>query len=126
MSDVGVKAMSAKKKQVRDNFRNAVFARDGNKCRVCGVAPDKDVAVIDFLDAHHITDRNDMPAGGYIKENGISLCAECHEKAEKWHSSGKTESVEGFLPSDLYALIGSSYNNAVAASNRLAGSKEKK
>lgn len=26
------------------------------------------------LDAHHITDRNEMPNGGYVPENGISLC----------------------------------------------------
>lgn len=118
--------MSAKKKQVRDNFRNAVFSRDGNKCRVCGTPPPKGVAVVDFLDAHHITDRNELPAGGYVKENGISLCAACHEKAEVWHKSGKTTAEEGFKPEDLYALIGASYNDAVEASNKLAADKEKK
>ena len=117
--------MSAKKKQVRQQFRNDCFERDGNKCRCCGATPPAGTAVEDFLDAHHITDRTEMPNGGYVKQNGISLCAECHEKAEKWHSSGKTEFVEGFKPEDLYVKIGSTYNEAVEASKQLA-QKEKK
>lgn len=112
--------MSAKKKQVRQQFRDETFKRDGNKCRVCGKAFPAAV-----LDAHHITDRTEMPNGGYVKENGISLCAECHKKAEEWHSSGKTKHVEGFKPEDLYALIGSTYNEAVEASRKLAPDKEK-
>lgn len=107
--------MSAKKKKTREAFRAAVFSRDGNKCRVCGATGK--------LDAHHITDRNEMPNGGYVQENGISLCEPCHEKAEVWHSSGKTKSEEGFKPEDLYSLIGSSYEKAVAASEKLAKDK---
>ena len=70
------------------------------------------------LDAHHITDRNLLPNGGYVKENGISLCPACHEKAEVFHSTGS--SVEGYSPDDLYKKINSSYEKAVEASNKLS------
>lgn len=60
--------MSNKKKQIRQQFRDAVFKRDGYKCRVCGNSGQ--------LDAHHIIDRTEMPSGGYVKENGICLCPE--------------------------------------------------
>jgi len=70
------------------------------------------------LDAHHITDRNLMPNGGYVKENGISLCSTCHEKAEVYHSTGTA--AEGFAPDDLYKKINSSYEKAVEASNKLS------
>ncbi len=69
-----------------------------------------------MLDAHHITDRNELPAGGYVAENGISLCAICHEKAEEWHSSNHTRCVEGFHPDDLYRKVGSSHEKALQAS----------
>lgn len=119
--------MSANKKKVRQEFRDACFERDGNACACCGAKPPAGVKIEDFLDAHHITDRNDMPNGGYVAANGISLCkAVCHPKAEIWHSSGKTKSEEGFKPEDLYSKIGSSYNEAVEASKKLAAEKEKK
>jgi hypothetical protein len=69
------------------------------------------------LDAHHITDRTLMPNGGYVKENGISLCPTCHEKAEVFHSTGTA--LEGWAPEDLYKKVGSSYELAVEASERL-------
>lgn len=101
-----------KRKQIiRENFRNAVFSRDNFKCKVCNKNGE--------LDAHHITDRNEMPNGGYVKENGISLCPECHIKAEVWHSSGKQNYEEGYNPNDLYRLIGSNYILAVAKSEKL-------
>ena len=102
--------MSQKKKQVREDFRNEVFSRDENKCLKCGEKA---------VDAHHITDRNEMPNGGYVKENGISLCAECHEKAEVWHLSGDIEFVEGYKPQDLYRLINSNYATALLKSIEL-------
>lgn len=102
--------MSSKKKAVRESFRNAVFARDNNRCRKCGAASEK-------LDAHHITDRNEMPNGGYVAANGISLCEPCHEKAEAFHSTG--QALPEFSPDDLYRLIGSSREKAQRASERL-------
>ena len=102
--------MSNQKKLIRAAFRDATFKRDGHKCKVCK-ASDKP------LDAHHITDRNLMPNGGYVAENGISLCPTCHEKAEVYHSTGTA--LPGFAPEDLYKMIGSSYELAVQKSNKL-------
>ena len=101
--------MSKEKKKVRDEFRISVFKRDDYKCRVC-----KNGGI---LDAHHITNREAMPNGGYVAANGISLCSECHIKAEKFYETGVA--VEGFSPNDLYILIGSSYDKAYAASFKL-------
>jgi 5-methylcytosine-specific restriction endonuclease McrA len=107
--------MSAEKKKVRQQFRDAVFTRDGNKCRGCGWGLFRPGEL--ELDAHHITDRTLMPNGGYVKENGISLCPTCHEKAEVFHSTGTA--LEGWAPEDLYKKVGSSYELAVEASERL-------
>lgn len=96
-----------KKKKIRQNFRTSVFERDEHKCRKCPI-PVKNVN----LDAHHITDRDEMPNGGYVKENGISLCDECHIKAEVFHSSNHIKWVDEFHPNDLYELIGSNYKMA--------------
>lgn len=106
--------MSNEKKQIRANFRTETFARDGHKCKACGWAV---FNAEHQLDAHHITDRNLMPNGGYVKENGISLCPPCHEQAEVFHSTGTA--APGFSPDDLYKLIGSTYEQAVKASERL-------
>jgi 5-methylcytosine-specific restriction endonuclease McrA len=106
--------MSSNKKAVREAFRNAVFKRDGNRCKACG--DDGNDGMI-HLDAHHITDRNLMPAGGYVKENGISLCPTCHQSAEAYHQGDLVP--QGFMPSDLYVLIGSSIEMALAASKKL-------
>jgi len=103
--------------------------RDRYQCRCCG-KPGKDrqggdeyleyhsasLSLVD-LDAHHIQDRNQMPNGGYVKENGISVCDDCHVLAEVFHQTG--EAVEGFSPEDLFQMIGSSLEEAVAASKRL-------
>lgn len=76
--------MSRRKKQVRQKFRDAVFTRDGFACRACGFCSSPERAE-DELDAHHITDRNEMPNGGYVAENGVALCDVCHAKAEAFH-----------------------------------------
>jgi hypothetical protein len=107
------------KKKIRNDFREAVFERDGYCCRWCGSGPFKE-NTNQYLDAHHITDRNDICNGGYVKENGISLCKEpCHMKAEKFHISGGQVWEENMHPNDLYELIGSSYELAVEKSKRL-------
>lgn len=108
--------MSRSKKQIRRAFRAAVFARDGFACVTCRFASTPERAE-DELDAHHITDRNEMPNGGYVPENGISLCARCHEKAEAFHCGQEVPS--GFAPAELYAMIGSSVASARDASKRL-------
>lgn len=58
----------------RDAFREAVFARDSNKCVNC-----KESAV----DAHHIIERRLWPDSGYYLSNGASLCNKCHILAEQ-------------------------------------------
>jgi 5-methylcytosine-specific restriction endonuclease McrA len=98
------------KKQIRDEFRNAVFERDHNKCVVCDSKA---------VDAHHITDRTELPAGGYVVENGVSLCAICHRLAEKYHQTLGKDWVAGFHPRDLYTKINSSYDIAYYASLKL-------
>lgn len=107
-----------KKKQIRSKFRNDSFKRDGYRCRVCKKPAPPETAE-EILDCHHITPRENMPNGGYVKENGISLCkgedgTSCHEKAEMW-LSGESE-PEGYSPEELYNLIGSSKEKAHQAS----------
>lgn len=96
--------MSKLKRDIRRAFRDAVYSRDGYRCRVCASrqAP---------LDAHHITPRADLPCGGYVVENGITLCASCHRKAERIYEVG--EPAPGYSPEELYALIGSSRETAL-------------
>lgn len=115
----------SQKKQIRSQFRSSTLKRDGyrcvccgkhGKCRQTGEFEGIDVIRVD-LDVHHITDRNEMPNGGYVKENGISLCDECHILAEIFHQTGTAH--PGFAPEDLYELVGSSYEAAVKASERL-------
>lgn len=103
--------MSNKKKAIRELFRDAVFKRDGHKCRFCSITEN--------LDAHHIIDRTLMANGGYVKENGITLCPQHHLHAEIWHSSGGTDSVEGMTPTDLFKKIYGTYELAVEASLKL-------
>ena len=57
----------------REDFKNLVFARDNQKCVVCGNAA---------IDAHHIIDRSLFTDGGYYINNGVSLCSEHHLLAE--------------------------------------------
>ena len=104
--------MSTEKKQIRERFREQVFARDKHKCRVCG-KPDPNLA------AHHITDRTLLENGGYVRENGIALCESCHLRAEAYHQNLKVE--PGFWPGDLYALIGSSKEKALEADYNAGG-----
>lgn len=106
--------MSNRKKQIRAAFRDCVFTRDRYTCRVCGrkfAAKNAD----EYLDAHHITDRHNMPNGGYVKANGISLCKNgspsCHELAEKQE--------DGLTPAELYRRIGSSYELALKESENV-------
>lgn len=127
------------KKDIRKNFRDSVFKRDGYTCKICGMGPYSDspgiYSAIEYLDAHHITDRSEMPNGGYVKENGITLCKKeaglvwveddltfegdsCHMKAEKFHISEGTEWTPNMHPDDLYKLIGSSKEEAIRASEK--------
>jgi hypothetical protein len=88
------------KKNVRAEFRHACYERDDHCCAMCGWKPSKEAWASYYehpqqipsaapLDAHHVTDRTLMPWGGYVKENGISLCSQCHGFAEQYHITGK-------------------------------------
>lgn len=114
--------MSNAKKNVRSAFRNAVFRRAKYRCQGPGcTVTSTEIAADLHLDAHHITNREAMPGGGYVAENGIALCklpGGCHEKAEQFYATGVA--YPGFAPSDLYSIIGSDRAKAEAASRRLA------
>ena len=99
--------MSQLKKQIRNSFRKEVFTRDNYCCRVCGKPG---------VDVHHITNRNLMPNGGYVLQNGITLCSNCHILAEEHHVVGKGSNE--YLPAKLYLLINSSYEEAYVLSKR--------
>ena len=79
--------MSHEKLLTRDNFRNSVFERDGNKCIFCDNSA---------KDAHHIIERRLFGDGGYYISNGASVCEEHHVMCET------TE----ILPSDIRHKIG--------------------
>jgi hypothetical protein len=108
--------MASLKKLIRKKFRDSVFERAKYRCEMCGLRSSPEKADNE-LDAHHITDRNQMPAGGYVRENGIAVCDPCHIKAEEFHSTGKSH--PGYDPTDLYVKIGSSFPEAYKASKRL-------
>ena len=61
-----------------------------------------------------------MPNGGYVKENGITLCKNvCHMRAEKFHMTNGIEWEADMHPDDLYKLIDSSKEDAIQISKRL-------
>lgn len=92
-------------KKWRKEFNDAVFKRDNYKCRICGKSA---------VDAHHITDRHDLPNGGYVLSNGISLCEPCHINAGPVGDKPPVHSPEYF-----YKMIGSSYEQAFKDSEAL-------
>lgn len=98
------------KKEIRKQFREGVHKRDKHRCRVC--------LSMGKLDAHHIQNRKLMPIGGYVLNNGISLCESCHIKAEAYFNE-EGELVAGYSPHDLYERIGTSYEDAYMDSLKL-------
>ena len=117
------------KKEVRSNFRKSVFERDKYTCQICGHAysekdsePSKGI-----INAHHIIDRNELQNGGYVKENGITVCDEngmfqgevsCHMIVEQWHMTGGDikRVEEQYRPDNLYRIIKSSHAEAIRKS----------
>ena len=96
-------------KRWRKEFNEKCLERDGHKCVFCNVDTD--------LDVHHITDRHEMPNGGYAISNGITVCETHHLMCEEHHRTG--HAVVGFHPDDLYAKIGSSKSKAYIDSQNL-------
>lgn len=105
------------KKDIRRKFREACLMRDKLTCVMCGIKAKSFEEAENLFDVHHITDRSLMPHGGYVLENGITLCEDDHEKAEQFHSTGIA--CEGYSIDDLYQVIGSDLEKAIAASNKL-------
>lgn len=86
----------------RDQFRAAVFARDGGKCVICR-SMGKDSP---GQDAHHILERRLYPDGGYFLSNGAALCGDCHIRAEETRLS--VEEIRcacGLLPHPTFATV---------------------
>jgi hypothetical protein len=71
-----------KKKDIRQEWRAAVFNASGGSCVVCTAKA---------VDAHHVYPRDELPHQGYTdRRNGVALCAECHKEAE----AGKINAFE--------------------------------
>jgi hypothetical protein len=132
---MGGSMAKTRKKEMRRKFREDVFKRDGYRCVVCGFESSPERAEHE-LDAHHITPREQLPHGGYVKENGVSLCDPsktgrplahgCHYRAEQvllriaqgWDPP-KNEHDYEYSPVALYEAIDSSHEGAVRASEFL-------
>ena len=112
--------MVSKKKEIRKAFRDACFKRDKYACVMCGFKSSPEKAMED-LDCHHICPREHMPAGGYVADNGISLCQRCHLKAEAILHNEYSD--PDFSPFNLLEKIGSTYDKARAASKKLEEQK---
>ena len=98
-------------KALRKQFRASCLERDENRCKRC---PSTVSLVV-----HHITDRSEMPNGGYAVSNGVSLCSSCHMAAEIFHRTEGRNWMPGVHPDDLYELIGSSKEQAIKDSKKL-------
>lgn len=109
---------ASNKKTIRNNFRTTCLDRDKDTCVMCGKKANSREDALSIFDVHHITDRSLMPNGGYVKDNGITLCKDtCHLKAEAFHSTGIA--IEGYSQTDLYLKINSNYEKAVETSKKL-------
>ena len=90
-------------KRWRKQFNDDCLERDNHKCVFCDETEN--------LDVHHITDRHEMPNGGYVKTNGITLCNIHHLMAEEYHQTSEDgdcftgDGPDGFSPKDLYFKI---------------------
>ena len=83
----------------RDEFKQAVFARDRQRCIFCNFPA---------VDAHHIIERRLWSDGGYYLANSASVCSEHHRQCETTEIS--TTQIyqacgisERLLPTHLYA-----------------------
>lgn len=95
-------------KKWRSTFNKECMERDNETCRWCGRKA---------TEVHHISPRNEMPNYGYVKENGISLCGDCHVLVERWFV--EKEKLQVISPTVLYRIIGSSKKEAIIASENL-------
>lgn len=104
--------MKSNKKTIRKEFRKQCLKRDEYKCVICGYSPKEESE----LDVHHIVNRKNMPNGGYVLENGITLC--CDKSNNKTDCHLKAEFGE-FSEEELFAMIGSNQEKAIQAAKML-------
>jgi hypothetical protein len=107
------------KDQTREQFRDAVFARDNGLCVVCGEPA---------VDAHHLIERRLFADGGYFPDNGVSVCGPCHIKAEQTLISPEelreaAGITKAYLPEHLYsdAKYDKWGNEIISGGQRLRG-----
>lgn len=116
----------------RDEFRNAVFERDGHKCVICGKGPKDGI----LIDAHHIIERRLWSDGGYYIENGATLCDRyadmgsigslmgCHMAAETTFITVETIREKAgiskaIIPEDMYDdLVYDKWGNTILPDGR--------
>jgi 5-methylcytosine-specific restriction endonuclease McrA len=105
-----MKLSKSELKILRSNFRNGCLKRDNYQCVVCKLkGRDRNISGdLPPLDVHHIKNRKTMPCDGYALKNGISLCDDCHIKAENYF----VNKTPNFQPEYLYSLINSSEEEA--------------
>lgn len=60
--------------ELREAFHESVFERDDYRCKVCSEGSTQ-------LFAHRINDWPNNSNGGFVLENGITLCIECKHEA---------------------------------------------
>ena len=115
----------------RDQFRTAVFERDGHRCVICGAREGDrlhDSGHPARLDAHHIIERRLWSDGGYYLDNGATLCDYsmhgCHMDAETTslsverirEAAGITKII---LPEDMYPdHVYDKWGNTILADGR--------
>jgi hypothetical protein len=123
-----IESKKQKYKRWRREFNITCRERDNHRCVMCEMTHyysiNQDFTTTKHLvgqsiEVHHITNRKEIPNGGYVLENGISLCAEHHCHAETFHRFGGESWYVGFHPNDLYKLIGSSAEEAHKKSSEL-------
>jgi hypothetical protein len=98
-------------KKWRKEFNEVCLKRDKNKCVFCNERNN--------LDVHHIVDRHEMPNGGYVLSNGITLCSFHHLKCESYHMNNVHLMESEYHPNELFKIIGSSYKEALNDSEKL-------
>lgn len=90
----------------RDEFREAVFARDKHRCVICEEPA---------ADAHHILDRRLFSEpewlGGYLIDNGASLCARHHLEAEMTTLSVEEIRAAAMIPESRKVLPPAYYDD---------------
>jgi 5-methylcytosine-specific restriction endonuclease McrA len=75
--DMHVRYLYAGGKRAYDEWREAVFKRDGYKCQKCGSS--------EKLQAHHVKPFINNPHLVVVLDNGITLCEDCHRDVDDIH-----------------------------------------